>query len=119
VNKAFEQISLIEGVIAAAFISNEGKLVGWCSNSAISPEALTFVAETCRVVLSANRAEQRAAHTGVVAFGAKTLFFREGDPGIFMAYIDSPINDAVLVWLWDQIAPLLESEGLKLEVPVA
>ncbi len=114
VNKAFEQISLIEGLIAAAFVSSEGKLVGWCSNSAISPEALSFVAETCRVILSANRAEQRAAHTGVVNFGDRTLLFREGEPGIFMAYLDSPTNDAVLVWLWEQINPLLESEGIKL-----
>ncbi len=118
-NKAFEQISLIEGVIAAAFVSAEGKLVGWCSNSAISPEALNFVAETCRVILSANRAEQRAAHTGVVGFGSRTLVFREGDPGIFMAYLDSPTNDAVLVWFWEQVSPLLESEGIKLDLASA
>lgn len=118
-NKAFEQISLIEGVIAAAFVSNEGKLVGWCSNSAISPEALTFVSETCRVILSANRAEQRSAHTGVVAFGDRTLYVREGATGIFMAYLDSPTNDAVLVWFWDQVRPILESEGIKIEIPTS
>jgi hypothetical protein len=114
VNKAFEKISLIEGMIAAAFVSSEGKLVGWCSNSAISPDALNFVAETCRVILSANRAEQRAAHTGVVSFGNRTLVFREGEPGMFMAYLDSPTNDAVLDWLWEQINPMLEAEGIKL-----
>jgi len=114
VNKAFEQIALIEGMIAAAFVSSEGKLMGWCSNSAISPDALSFVAETCRVILSANRAEQRAAQTGVVAFGERTLVFREGEDGIFMAYLDSPTNDAVLVWLWEQVDPLLEAEGIKL-----
>ena len=118
-NKAFEQISLIEGIIAAAFVSTEGKLLGWCSNSAISPDSLNFVAETCRVILSANRAEQRAAHTGVVAFGNQTLVFREGEPGLFMAYLDSPTNDAVLVWFWEQVNPLLELEGIKLEIPTA
>lgn len=114
-NKAFEKIALIEGLIAAAFVSDAGKLVGWCANSVISPENLTFIAETCRSVLSANRAEQRAAHTGVVAFGSKTLIFREGEPGIFMAYLNSPVDDGVLKWLFDQVNPLLAEEGLKLE----
>lgn len=101
-------------MIAAAFVSGEGKLDGWCANSVISPENLTFIAETCRGVLSANRAEQRPAETGVVAFGNKTLVFREGASGIFMAYLDSPTNDAVLKWLFDQVNPILEAEGVKL-----
>ncbi len=114
-NKAFEQISLIQGMIAAAFISDEGKLLGWCANSAISPDNLAFIAETCRVVLSANRAEQRAADTGFAAFGNRTLVFREWESGLFVAYLDSPTNDAVLAWLWDQVIPLLASEGIKLD----
>lgn len=118
-NKAFEQIALIEGIIAATFVSPEGKLLGWCSNSAISQEALKFVAETCRVILSANRAEQRFAETGVIAFGDRTLVFREGEVGMFMAYLDSPTNDAVLVWLWEQVNPLLDAEGVKLVVTPA
>jgi len=81
----------------------------------ISPENLCYIAETCRSVLSANRAEQRPAQTGVVAFGNRTLVFREGAPGIFMAYLDSPTNDAVLTWLFDQVNPLLAAEGIKLE----
>jgi hypothetical protein len=32
-----------------------------------------------------------------------------------MAYLDSPTNDAVLAWLFDQVNPLLAEEGLKLE----
>jgi hypothetical protein len=115
VNKAFEKIALIEGMIAAALVSEEGKLAGWCANSVISPDNLCFIAETCRVILSANRAEQRAAHIGVVAFGNRTLVFREGEAGLFMAYLDSPTNDAVLKWLFDQVNPLLEAEGIKLE----
>lgn len=100
-------------MIAAAFVSDEGKLVGWCANSAISPDSLCFIAETCRVVLSANRAEQRAAHTGVVAFGDRTLVFREGQAGLFMAYLDSPTNDAVLAWLWEQVHAILEADALN------
>ena len=114
-NKAFEKIALIEGMIAAAFVSEGGKLSGWCANSVISPDNLCFIAETCRVILSANRAEQRPAHTGIVAFGNRTLVFREGPAGLFMAYLDSPTNDAVLAWLFDQVNPLLEAEGVKLE----
>lgn len=114
-NKAFEKIALIEGMIAAAFVSDEGKLVGWCANSVISPDNLCFIAETCRVILSANRAEQRLAHTGVVAFGERTLVFREGASGIFVAYLDSPTNDAVLEWLFSQVNPRLAVEGIQLE----
>ena len=113
-NKAFEKIALIEGIIAAAFVSEEGKLSGWCANSVISPDNLCFIAETCRSVLSANRAEQRPAEIGVVAFGNRTLVFRESPQGLFLAYLDSPTNDAVLRWLFDQVNPLLEAEGVKL-----
>jgi hypothetical protein len=115
VNKAFEKIALIEDLVAAAFVAEGGKLLGWCANSVISPDNLCFIAETCRSVLSANRAEQRAAHTGVVAFGNRTLVFREAEPGIFVAYLDSPVNDAVLEWLFGQVNPLLAEEGVKLD----
>jgi len=115
VNKAFEKISLIQGVIAAALVAEDGKLVGWCANSAISSENLSFIAETCRVVLSANRAEQRAANIGTVAFGGSTLVFREGEAGLFIVYLDSPTNEAVLGWLWGQVTPFLEAEGIKLD----
>jgi len=115
VNKAFEQISLIQGMIAAAFVSTEGKLEGWCANSAISPDKLLFIGETCRVILSANRAEQRPAQTGTAAFGNRTLIFREGPSGLFLVYLDSPVNEAVLAWLWAQVNPLLAAGGIKLE----
>lgn len=114
-NKAFEQIALIQGMIAAAFVSNEGKLVHWCANSAISQENLAFIGETCRVIMSANRAEQRHANIGVASFGHRTLIFREGEAGLFLAYLDSPINDAVLEWFWLQVTPLLEEDGIKLD----
>jgi hypothetical protein len=114
VNKAFEKIALIEGMIAAAFVSEDGKLSGWCANTVIKPENLAFIAVTCQGILSANRAEQRPAHTGVVAFGNRTLVFREGASGLFLAYLDSPTNDAVIEWLFAQVNPLLEAEGVKL-----
>jgi len=115
VNKAFENIALIEGMIAAAFVSGEGKLCGWCANSVISSDNLCYIAVTCQGILSANRAEQRPAEIGVVAFGNRTLVFREGAAGLFLAYLDSPTNDAVLTWLFEQVDPLLEAEGVKLE----
>ena len=101
-------------MIAAAFVC-EGKLSGWCANSVISSDNLCFIAETCRGILSANRAEQRPAVMGVVAFGNRTLVFREGPAGLFLAYLDSPTNDAVLAWLFEQVDPLLRSAGIKLE----
>jgi hypothetical protein len=115
VNKAFEQIALIESLIAAAFVSDEGKLTGWCANSPISPDNLCFIGETCRTILSANRAEQRAAVLGAVAFGDRTLVFREGSAGLFLAYLDSPTNEAVLSWLFEQVDPLLAQEGVSFE----
>ena len=101
--------------MAAAFVTVDGKLAGWCANCAISPDNLCYIGETCRVILSANRAEQRAAQTGVVAFGKRTLVFREGEAGLLLVYLDSPVNEAVLTWLFDQISPLLEAEGVKFD----
>lgn len=111
-NRAFEQIARIPGLIAAAFVSEEGKLAGWCANSAISPENLTFIAETCRSVLSATREEQRPASLGAVAFGNRTLVFREGTGGLFIAYLDSPTDEAVVSWLFEQLDPLLLPHGI-------
>ncbi len=111
-NKAFENIALIQGMVAAAFVSDAGQLLGWCANSAISPDNLCFIGETCRVMLSANRAEQRAASLGTVAFENRTLVFRESPDGLFLAYLDSPTNEAVLSWLFDQVEPMLAEEGI-------
>ena len=73
--------------------------------------------QTCQDLLSANRAEQRVAHTGAVAFRDRTLVFRDGELGLFLIYLDSPVNDAVLDWLFAQIEPWLEAEGLQLLSP--
>jgi hypothetical protein len=112
-NKAFENISLIQGMIAASLVAEDGTLSGWCANSAISPDNLRFIGETCRVILSASRAEQRAANLGAVAFGNRTLVFRESRAGLFLAYLDSPTNEAVLSWLFEQVEPMLAEEGVE------
>jgi hypothetical protein len=114
VNKVFEQIALIPGLIAGAVVLEDGKLAGWCANSASPPDHLELVGVTCRAILSATRAEQREAHTGVAEFGARTLVFRGGVAALFLAYLDSPVDDAVLSWLFDQINPLLAGEGIIL-----
>jgi hypothetical protein len=115
VNKAFEQIALIPGIVAAAFVGRNGALAGWCANSAIPPERLNSIGVTCRSILAASRAEKRDARTGWAAFGPHTLVFREGPTGLFLAYLDSPVNDAVLDWLFAQVNPLLAKEGIALE----
>jgi hypothetical protein len=61
VNKVFEQIALIPGLIAGAVVLEDGKLAGWCANSAIPPDHLELVGVTCRAILSATRAEWRSS----------------------------------------------------------
>ena len=114
-NKAFEQIGQIPGVVAAAFLAPDGTLSGSCANSAIANDTLAMIGATCRAVLSSSRAEKREARTGAAAFGARTLVFREGDAGLFFAYLDSPVDDAVLDWFFAQIKSLLAGEGIVLE----
>lgn len=116
-NKAFEAIARLQSVMGAALVTGEATLAGWCANAAISPENLLFIAQTCRSILNHTREEQRVAHTGAVAFGDRTLVFREIKDGIFIVYLDSPVNDAVLAWLFDQVTPLLKEEGIDLSVP--
>ena len=100
-------------MIAAAFIPEDGNLAGWCANSAIPPESIGFAARTCRSILSASRGERRPASLGMVAFGSRTLVFREGmEEGLFLAYLDSPVDEDVLSWLFAQIDPLLAAEGV-------
>ncbi len=115
-NKAFEQIALLPGVSAAAFVGDQGELKGWCANIAIAPENLGFVAETCRGLLAALGGEQLPATLGAASFGARTLIFRRGDPaGLFMAYLDSPTDEKVISWLFERIEPLLADEGIRLQ----
>ncbi len=82
------------------------------ANSAIAPEDLCFVAETCRGILGASRGEGREASLGAVAFGRRTLVFREGGTGLFLCYLDSPADEEVLSWLFGRVDPLLAAEGI-------
>jgi hypothetical protein len=115
VNKAFEEIARLPGLVAAAFVAPGGQLAGWCANSAIPPAQLALIGVACRSLLSASRAEGRAARIGWAAFGPRTLVFREARAGLFLAYLDSAVNDAVLDWFFTQVAPMLAGEGLLLE----
>jgi hypothetical protein len=115
VNKAFEEIARVPGLVAAAFVTADGRLAGWCANSAIPPAHLALIGVACRSLLSASRAEGREARTGWAAFGPRTLVFHEAPVGLFLAYLDSAVNDAVLEWFFAHVAPLLAEEGLPLE----
>ena len=115
VDRVFEQIALIPGLSAAAYVGEDGNLKGWCANSAVSPENLGFVAETCRSLLASLQAEQFPAKLGTASFGSRTLIFQAVRPGLFMAYLDSPIDDGVLAWFFEQIEPLLAEAGVALD----
>lgn len=106
--EVFEQIARIESVTAAALVTPLNRLLGWCANSAIAPEKLLVVAESCRSMLDSLRAENYETTSGYAAFHDRTLVFRLYPQGLFIIYLNSPINDEVLCWLWAQIDPLLE-----------
>lgn len=106
-DKAFEQIANIEAVMAAALVSPLNQLLGWCANSAIPPEKLLAIGESCRSMLDSLRSDQYGATIGAAAFGDRTLVFRLYPRGLFLVYLNSPVNDEVLNWLWPQIDPLL------------
>ncbi|PAW79427.1 MAG: hypothetical protein B9S32_02490 [Verrucomicrobia bacterium Tous-C9LFEB] len=106
-DKAFEQIGRIEAVMAAALISPLNQMLGWCANSAIAPEKMLTVGESCRSMLDSLRSDQYEATVGCAAFGERTLVFRQYPRGLFLVYLNSPVNDEVLNWLWAQVDPLL------------
>ncbi len=106
-NKAFDQIATIESLMAAALISPFNEILGWCANSAIAPEKMVAAAEACRSMLTSLRGDRYAANQCCIAFGDRTLVLREYPTGLFLVYLNSPVNDEVLDWLWAQIDPLL------------
>ncbi len=115
-NKQFEQIAKIQNLVAAVFVDSSGTVRGWCANNTLTEDTLRFVALNCRSILDVARAEQRAAHTGAVAFADNTLVFRESRDGIFAAYLSTPVNDAVVEWLFTQVSPLLQELDLQMEI---
>lgn len=106
-DKTFEQIAGIEAVMAAALISPLNQLLGWCANTAIAPDKLLAVGEACRSLLDSLRSDQYEAKIGSAAFGSRTLVYRHYPRGVFIVYLNSPVNDEVLAWLWNQVDPLL------------
>ena len=94
--------------MAAALISPLNQMLGWCANSAIAPEKLLAVGESCRSMLDSLRSDQYGANVGYAAFGDRTLVFRLYPRGLLLVYLNSPVNDEVLDWLWVQVDPLLK-----------
>jgi hypothetical protein len=108
-NETFEKIAAIESLMAAALISPFNEVLGWCANSAIAPEKMVAAAEAFRSMSSSLQADRYQTHIGCIAFGERTLVLREYPTGLFLAYLNSPVNDEVLDWLWAQVDPLLTS----------
>lgn len=113
--KSFEAIGKIETLIAAALVDSEGKLMGWCANSAISPQRLVMVAQASSGVFTTVSHWSYLTDCAVAAFGEKTLIARHYPCGVFIAFLDSPVNDDVLAWFWRKLHPLLEEAGLELD----
>ena len=113
--EVFEEIARLPGMMAAVLIREPDELAGWCANSAISPENLRFIAATCRSIFSATADEERPSNLAAVAFGERTVVIREGGGYLFLAYLDSPTDEAVVLWLFEQVDPILALEGVFFE----
>lgn len=113
--RTFEAISQIETLIAAALVGPQGDLLGYCANSAIDPERLKMVAQSCHSVFSTASHWSYLTDCAVAAFGDRTLIARHYPGGVFVAFLDSPVNDDVLTWFWEQVHPLLAESGLEMD----
>jgi hypothetical protein len=112
---AFDAISRIESLMAAALVDADDNLLGWCANSAIDADTLRIVCHSAATILGVLAGQPYPAHTFSAAFGDKTLIARSMPSGTFIALLDSPANDEVLVWLWNQVEPALRQAGMKVE----
>ncbi len=115
-NKSFDEIAKIQNLIAAAFLNTDEKITGWCANNHFSEETLRYIGANCLAILEATNAEKQTVHTGSAAFGDTTLVFRKTPDGLFLAYLSTPVNDAILNWLLEQVGPLLERDGIRIGV---
>jgi hypothetical protein len=104
--KAFERIALIDSIIASALVSPTGELLGWCANSAIPSEKLSYVATSFQQIFGEMQ-EGCPTDNAVVSFGEHSLIARKLNIGVLIIYLDSQVTEAVLEWLWTQIDPLL------------
>ncbi|PTX99956.1 hypothetical protein DB346_19295 [Verrucomicrobia bacterium LW23] len=111
----FEHMMQIEGTLAAAFINFDNSLAGWAANTAINPEQLQQLAQTCAHICQSMAGDGQEIITGHVAFGERTLVLRQFPEGMLILYLDSPVNDEVLLWLWEQVMPLLSEAGIVAE----
>lgn len=111
--ETFEQIALIEGVIAAALTGGEGELLGWCATSAIPAEKLHRVALLCQETI-ALLPEDKTADVATVSFGDKTVIYRQYANAFLIVFLNSPVNQAVLDWLWSELDPLLAKKGVAI-----
>lgn len=105
----------IEGMLATAFVNFDNTLAGWAANTAINPEQLQQIAQTCAHIFQSMSSDDQTLLTGNVAFGERTLVMRQFAEGMLIIYLDSPVNNEVLVWLWDQVMPLLSEAGIVAE----
>lgn len=110
--EAFEQIARIDRLIAAAMTGTDGNLLGWCANSAIPPETLLHLCGLADEVLDTLRGQMREALVGSVALGERTLIFRQYPAGVLVIWLDSPVNDEVLDWLWRQVDSALRQQRI-------
>jgi len=118
--EAFEQIQLIESLVAAGWLVPDApsgeELMGWCANSPVSEETMLQFGLTVNSVISRMRHRSYDAHTISVAFTDRTVVARIYHGGIFFIWLDSAVNDAVLEWLWPQVEGPLAEAGVDLRL---
>ncbi|MEM1059105.1 MAG: hypothetical protein AAGK14_07640 [Verrucomicrobiota bacterium] len=118
--EAFKQIQLIETLVAAGWIvpdaASGDELAGWCANSPIDEDTLQQIGLTMDSVFARLRHRSYDAHSITVAFADRTVVARLYHGGIFFAWLDSPVNEAVLAWLWPQVEAALAPTGVDLRL---
>ncbi len=116
--EAFKQIQLIESVAAAGWLLPEAEsgeeLLAWCANTPVEREAISHIGLTLESVMDRMRGRDYASHTISVAFADRTVVARRYESGLFFVWLDSPVNDAVLDWLWPQVEAALATTGVDL-----
>lgn len=117
-NEAFERIQMIESVVAAGWIFPEApsgqELLAWCANAAVSEEMIAQIGLTLESVVDRLRHRSYETHSLSVAFADRTVVARRYTGGLFFAWLDSPVNDEVLAWLWPQVEEALAPTGVDL-----
>jgi hypothetical protein len=106
----FDRIAALPSVAVAAYVTADGEMPVWSANSAISRDKMRFVGKACTEILSAmNRHSYPATHAAV-ALGENCLLWKEYGTGVFVLYLNSPVNDEVEKWLWTEVDAILAEE---------